>query len=534
MRRLVVAILVFAAICCGSALPRQRSGGNSVTVKRKQYSARQLEQLKQAKAGWASTKYQKVELTPLQTAWFKSLGAPAVNKSVSLGKYQGYTAAGSTQCFGPVLTRKEYRQLTREERRRFHNALNKMKCTFPDPASPVSEYDIFVRMHRCGEAPGAHFGAGFLPWHREFLWRFESALRTHDCCVALPYWDTTLDQCLPRPAHSAIWSAEYMGNNDGYVNVGDFARWSVLPECQNIGQCLRRNALQGANYQYVYDAGYAPFAGALREAAAANPTTQTPPSQYLIGDDDIAYVMKKLTYADITMDKDAKFETDHGLVHAFVGGHVAHIECAPSDPVYWLLHAFVDKIWEDFRRKSQMTPRETEYPCTCNGGAAHAPYAPMRPFYPLYNIHGLSNHYTNYYYRYQRSPYKCTADEQCCSEALWCDKAQCRCRAKVRLGGDCTGLPNNACAGTCPGGGRPMCVKSGTCQVCACPSAQPPPPPPPPPPQMPTQMPPYMTPMPRPIPQVPRGRPSYGMIPWYSRYGRGFQGAYATKRLIRK
>ncbi|KAI0221242.1 Tyrosinase [Lamellibrachia satsuma] len=532
MRRFVVAILIFAAICCGSALSEQGPLAKTrPIVKAKVYSAKQLEQIRRAKEGWVSNKYQRVELTPLQTAWFKSLGEPAANKSEKLGKSQGYTAAGSSQCFGPVLTRKEYRQLTREERRRFHNALNKMKCSYPDPTSRVSEYDIFVRYHRCAEAPGAHFGAGFLPWHREFLWRFESALRTHDCCVALPYWDTTLDQCLPRPAHSQIWSADYLGNNDGYVNVGDFARWSVLPECQGIGSCLRRNALQGACYKYIIQ--YTPFSGALRDAAAANPSTQTPPCQYLFSDADVTYVMNKLTYADISMDKDAKFETDHGLVHAFIGGHVAHIECAPSDPVYWLLHAFVDKVWEDFRRKSQMTPRETEYPCDCNGGPAHAPYAPMRPFFPLYNIHGLSNHYTNYYYRYQRSPYKCTSDEQCCSDALWCCKSSCRCRAKVRLGGDCTGLPDNACAGNCPGGGRPVCAKAGTCQVCTCPSAQPqpaprpqqPPPPPPLPPQVPvpTRMPPYMT-------QTPPRR-GYPMYPWY-RYG-GLQGAYA-KRLIRK
>ena len=266
-------------------------------------------------------------------------------------------------------------------------------------------------------------------------------------------------------------AADYLGNNDGYVAIGAFARWSVLPECRAVGSCLRRDALQGTCYRYIYDGGHASYTSALMAAQTANPSSETPPCQYLFSDADITYVMNKLTFTDISIEKDAKFETDHSLVHSFIGGHSAHIECAASDPVYWLLHAYVDKVWEDFRRKSQMTPRETEYPCEKCGGAAHAPYAPMRPFFPLYNIHGLSNHYTNYYYKYQRSPYKCTTDEHCGSEILWCDTS-CRCRAKVRLGGDCTGLPAKACAGTCANGVLPVCASAGSCQVCTCPIVQ--------------------------------------------------------------
>ena len=82
------------------------SDATLIVFQAKVYSAKQLEQIRRAKEGWVSNKYQRVELTPLQTAWFKSLGEPAANKSEKLGKSQGYTAAGSSQCFGPVLTRK--------------------------------------------------------------------------------------------------------------------------------------------------------------------------------------------------------------------------------------------------------------------------------------------------------------------------------------------------------------------------------------------------------------------------------------------
>jgi len=77
------------------------------------------------------------------------------------------------------------------------------------------------------------------------LCRFETALQAHDPMVSLPYWDSTLDQTLPNPADSAIWTASYLGNNDGTVRSGPFAFWGVIPSCQNICGTLKRNTLVG-------------------------------------------------------------------------------------------------------------------------------------------------------------------------------------------------------------------------------------------------------------------------------------------------
>uniref|UniRef100_A0A914MUL4 Tyrosinase copper-binding domain-containing protein n=1 Tax=Meloidogyne incognita TaxID=6306 RepID=A0A914MUL4_MELIC len=98
--------------------------------------------------------------------------------------------------------RKEYRMLSDDERARFHAALKAIKAS--------GEYDRIATIHsQFATAGSAHSGPGFLPWHREFVKRFEIALKQVDPRVSLPYWDSTLDGILPAPKDSVMFS------NDG-------------------------------------------------------------------------------------------------------------------------------------------------------------------------------------------------------------------------------------------------------------------------------------------------------------------------------
>lgn len=61
--------------------------------------------------------------------------------------------------------RKEYRMLTDQERKRFHNALIQLKRS--------GEFDKLALIHgRSAVSGGAHSGPAFLPWHREFIKRY--------------------------------------------------------------------------------------------------------------------------------------------------------------------------------------------------------------------------------------------------------------------------------------------------------------------------------------------------------------------------
>jgi tyrosinase len=101
--------------------------------------------------------------------------------------------------------RKDQAALTPAERAAFVAAVLALKAE--------GTYDVFVAQHRTAMQAGtndpAHNGPAFLPWHREYLRRFERALQTVDPSVWLPYWDSTVNQFVT----ALPWTADFMGGN---------------------------------------------------------------------------------------------------------------------------------------------------------------------------------------------------------------------------------------------------------------------------------------------------------------------------------
>lgn len=138
------------------------------------------EKIKAFQQGFKETKkFPKVTLSEKQSSWLLSLST-STSSRISHGKASGQATETKLNVPkslyyipSPMRIRKEYRQLTIEERQSFHNALNAMKSFIPDPERDpdTSGYNLLVKMHRYENAPAAHGGAAFLPWHREFLLR---------------------------------------------------------------------------------------------------------------------------------------------------------------------------------------------------------------------------------------------------------------------------------------------------------------------------------------------------------------------------
>ncbi|KAK9766952.1 hypothetical protein K7432_003582 [Basidiobolus ranarum] len=203
-----------------------------------------------------------------------------------------------------IRVRKEIRQMTDNERNAFFRAIIELKKR--------NIYETFAFTHSNYEVY-AHGTPDFFPWHRQFLLTFENALRKIDPSVNLPYWDWTIDSQAPEKSIIFQW---YGGNGQGRekcVRNGVFAGWTLSYPNRH---CLKRSFDEGNRI------------GSFYSAEVINAIIET--------NDD---------YDEFRQ----AFESGpHGQVHNGISGDMKQM-ISPNDPIFWLHHGFVDKIYNDWQ-----------------------------------------------------------------------------------------------------------------------------------------------------------------------------------------
>ncbi|WAU81691.1 tyrosinase family protein [Streptomyces sp. Qhu-G9] len=229
-----------------------------------------------------------------------------------------------------MTVRKNQADLTADEKRRLVAAFLELKR--------AGRYDAFVTTHNAfilsdtdtSERVG-HRSPSFLPWHRRFLLEFERALQAVDASVALPYWDWTTD----RTARSALWAPDFLGGTgravDGRVMEGPFAAaagdWPISVRV-DARTYLRRSL--GGN-------GRPLPTGAEVESVLAMSTYDMAP--WNSASDGFRNHLEGWRGVNL-----------HNRVHVWVGGQMA-TGVSPNDPVFWLHHAYIDKLWAEWQRR---------------------------------------------------------------------------------------------------------------------------------------------------------------------------------------
>ncbi|XP_060081981.1 tyrosinase-like protein 1 [Ylistrum balloti] len=290
----------------------------------------------------------------------------------------------------PPRVRKEYRMLTRAERRRFHDALNKLKERIPNTRTSV--YDTLADIHQGRTIlQSVHGGANFLGWHRVYIYLLEEALRSVDNNVTLPYWDCTLDYEMEDPTESVIFSYRFAGNGDGEVTNGKFKDWRLVRNVGLNGILMSKQAMNA-------------ILSRRRTRRITEPAAQ---NQHNI-------------------------EFRHNSIHSWIGGNVALMNTATRDPLFFLIHCFIDYIWWQFQQKQikRNIDPSSDYPKEY-GDRSHRPNAKMEGFTGYRNRDGYSNHWTRDIYTYQLSP-ECPD----CGNSTWlnCIQGVCVSKAQIRRG----------------------------------------------------------------------------------------------------
>ncbi|KAK3392845.1 hypothetical protein B0H63DRAFT_2337 [Podospora didyma] len=259
-----------------------------------------------------------------------------------------------------LLRRKEWGDLSKKDRLSYINAvycLASKPGTTPHSQVPGARtlFDDFVVSH-IQQKPFVHADGLFLGYHRYFLHLYEKALR--EVCGykgAQPYWDWTLNYEDPRNSTVLDGSPWSLGSNGVFVPNRDPIQLPLpgggfvdFPPATG-GGCIASGPFTADKWQInLGPIGYAPQGpqGGLgynprcltRDISLfwSNVTRPTAVAALLDGAVDIAAFNAAL---------DSVPNGVHGGGHFQLGTVQLDVFCSPSDPIFWLHHAQIDRLW---------------------------------------------------------------------------------------------------------------------------------------------------------------------------------------------
>jgi tyrosinase len=230
-------------------------------------------------------------------------GRPSVNNGdVTIEARIAATLAGSMQVM--VRIRKNANTLTPGERDRIVSAFVQLNN------QGAGRFTDFRDMHTNLSSPQAHGAPGFLPWHRAYLLDLEREFQAIDPSVSLPYW--RFDQPAPN-----IFTREFLGVSN-VIGTVQFSPTNPL-------QFWRTDGVQGINRRPFFNTAAAP-PGLRTEAQTLALGNQYPGFRTLEGN-------------------------PHGTAHTSFGGSISSIDTAARDPLFFLLHCNVDRLWAKWQQQ---------------------------------------------------------------------------------------------------------------------------------------------------------------------------------------
>lgn len=239
-----------------------------------------------------------------------------------------------------MAVRKNIAHLSSAEKNEFIQALLELKRS--------GKYDEYVLVHAKAPMSKIHRGPAFLSWHRLLLLELEQDLQeiAGNPELGLPYWHWGENATMENPEEYAMWQDDFFGGNgdpedDFTVKTGPLKDWTIV------------NMMGQAD-------------GRLKRSFGESPLAPT-----LANNHDIARVLQ-ITPFDVvpwSSNSPSGFRNAlegwiggrgaqmHNRGHMWVGGSMIPMT-SPNDPVFFLHHCFVDKLWWDWM---QLHPHETAY-----------------------------------------------------------------------------------------------------------------------------------------------------------------------------
>lgn len=188
--------------------------------------------------------------------------------------------------------RKRASAMTAAEKTRFKAVITALVNKPGDP-NPYGKFvGIHAEDHMMHPFMGPKGVQRFLPWHRVYLLKLERMGRAIDPLFFIPYWKWTTDRAVPP------WLV------------------SFKPTVKVVGPNIT-----------------------VTRSPAAPPSLPT-----------VAQINALMGIGSFTsLVQPGSLDMYHGNVHVWCHGTMSNVPTAPADPLFWLHHAMIDKIWADWQ-----------------------------------------------------------------------------------------------------------------------------------------------------------------------------------------
>jgi len=251
----------------------------------------------------------------------------------------------------------------------------------------LSTWDLFVvwhvwamdQMSSDGRRNAAHMGPVFLPWHRWYLLVLEANMRrvlgVGRDDFGLPYWDWAADGSNLTPARqrtrAAVWRV--VGGDgrpsDRQVTDGPFTLGAFDVRIEQGPSGRLRATNRGLRRRFGADVSRLPRQADVDAALTDDTYDQT----------DWAIDAESFRNRLEGWFPDPSNPQLHNRVHVWVGGDMGP-GSSPNDPVFFLNHCLVDKLWDTWQRQP--------------GNRTYAPPGRSSPTDPLYRHRALDPIYS--------------------------------------------------------------------------------------------------------------------------------------------
>lgn len=250
-----------------------------------------------------------------------------------------------------IRTRRNANELSATARDDFLTALAKLNGVQvdadPTPGAGRGIYvSDFVEMHVAGASASEHGDSHFVPWHRLYVLDLERQLQAINPAVTMPYW--RFDEPAPN-----LFTQEFMGEMDQIPR--DITDPDGAFDPGGLNTPLARFALTNPLSRWQINS-----VQGIPRTARFNPQTEPanglfqPGNDFPLLDQDgtLALGGGNPDPADAVLGSPgdsigfARMEgSPHGAAHVSFNGYINRVPVAPRDPLFFLLHCNVDRLW---------------------------------------------------------------------------------------------------------------------------------------------------------------------------------------------